>query len=65
MKATELRELKADELGQRIRETTQELRDLRLKHRTGDGAEKPLRIRTLRRDVARMLTVAREREAGK
>jgi len=65
MKATELRELKAEELDQRIRETALELRDLRLKHRTGDGADKPLRIRTLRRDVARMLTIAREREAGK
>ena len=64
MKASELRELKAEELDQRIRETAQELRGLRLKHRTGEGADKPLRIRTLRREVARMLTIAREREAG-
>ena len=65
MKASELRELKAEELDQRIRETTQELRGLQLKHRTGDGADKPMRIRGLRRDVARMLTVAHGREAGK
>lgn len=65
MKARELKELGADELAQRIRENSQELRNLRLKQSTGNGVEKPLRIRTLRREVARMLTVKREREAGK
>jgi ribosomal protein L29 len=65
MKTRELRELKAEELDQRLRETTQELRDLQLKHRTGDGADKPVRLRALRRDVARMLTIANARKAGK
>ena len=65
MKTRELRELKAEELDQRIREVTQELRDLQLKHRTGEGADKPVRIRTLRRDVARMQTIAHARKAGK
>ena len=60
MKARELKELKSDELDQRIRETGLELRDLRLRHRTGEGADKPLRIRALRREIARMLTVKRE-----
>jgi large subunit ribosomal protein L29 len=65
MKTSEIRELKAEELDQRFRESAQELRSLRLKHRTGEGADKPMRIRTLRREVARMLTIVREREAGK
>jgi len=65
MKASELNNLKAEELQQRIRETTQELQSLQMKHRTGDGADKPMRIRTLRREVARMLTIAHAREAGK
>ncbi len=65
MKTTELRELKAEELAGRIREVTQELRDLQLKHRTGEGADKPVRIRTLRREVARMQTIAHARKAGK
>jgi len=65
MKTRELRELKAEELAGRIREVTQELRDLQLKHRTGEGADKPVRLRTLRRDVARMLTIAHARKAGK
>ena len=65
MKTRELRELKAEELDQRIREVTQELRDLQLKHRTGEGADKPVRIRMLRREVACMLTIANARKAGK
>ena len=65
MKTRELRELKAEELDQRIREVTQELRDLQLKHRTGEGADKPVRIRLLRREVARMQTEAHVRKAGK
>ena len=65
MKTRELRELKADELNGRIREITQELRDLQLKHRSGEGADKPVRIRLLRREVARMLTIANARKAGK
>ena len=65
MKTMELRELKAEELDGRIREVTQELRDLQLKHRTGEGADKPVRIRTLRREVARMQTLAHARKAGK
>ena len=65
MKTRELRELKAEELDGRIREVTQELRDLQLKHRSGNNAEKPVRIRMLRRDVARMQTIAHARKAGK
>ena len=65
MKARELKELGAEELAQRIRENALELRNLRLKQSTGNGVENPLRIRTLRREVARMLTVKRERETGK
>ncbi len=65
MKTRELRELKAEELAGRIREVSQELRDLQLKNRTGEGADKPVRIRTMRREVARMLTIANARKAGK
>lgn len=65
MKASVIRELGADELAQKIRESTQELRDLRLKNASGDRADKPVRIRGMRRNVARMRTIQREREAGK
>lgn len=63
MKARDLRELGAVELDQRISQVTQELYDLRIKHRSGAGIEKPVRLRALRREVARMLTVKAEREA--
>jgi large subunit ribosomal protein L29 len=63
MKARDLKELGAAELDQRIREVSQELSNLRLKHRSGVGIEKPVRLRAMRRDVARMLTVKAQREA--
>ena len=61
MKARDLRELGADELAHKIRETRRQVKDLRLRVR-GRMEDKPVRIRTLRRDLARMLTVAAGRE---
>lgn len=63
MKANELRELGAEELEQRIREKAKELADMRLKHKSGTAIEKPVRMRTMRREVARMKTVQNERRA--
>ena len=63
MKANELRELGAEELDQRIREKAKELADMRLKHKSGAAIEKPVRMRTMRREVARMKTVQNERRA--
>lgn len=65
MKAREMKELGVEELAQRIREHTQELQSLRLKHRSGSSVDRPLQIRMLRREIARMLTVQSGREAGK
>ncbi len=63
MKARDLRELGAAELDQRIREMSQELSDLRLKHNSGSGIEKPVRMRGMRQEIARMKTVKAQREA--
>ena len=63
MKARDLRELGIDGLDQRIREVTQELTTMRIKHRSGAEVEKPTRIKTLRREIARMKTVRTELEA--
>ena len=57
MKTNELKELGADELAAKIRETRKELADLKLKLASKVEVEKPGRIRTLRREIARMLTV--------
>ena len=52
----------AAELQQVLRETQGQLAAIRVKRTMGDSSEQPLRIRTLRRDLARIHTVIRERE---
>ena len=59
----ELRALSNEELEARIKESKKELFDLRLKQSTG-SLEKPSKIRELRKNVARMKTILRERENG-
>jgi large subunit ribosomal protein L29 len=60
VKAAEVHNLKDDELVERIRQTREEQFALRLQHATGE-LENTSRITAVRRDVARLLTVARER----
>ena len=62
MKPRDIRELSDAELAARIRETEQELVGLRLKHRSGVAVEKAVQMRHMRRDIARMKTIAAERE---
>ena len=62
MKPRDIRELSDAELAERIRETEQELVGLRLKHRSGVAVEKAVQMRHMRRDIARMKTIAAERE---
>ncbi|NLF22454.1 MAG: 50S ribosomal protein L29 [Lentisphaerae bacterium] len=62
MKPREFRELSAEELAVKVRESAHELAGLRLKHRSGVAVEKAGRMRQMRRDIARMLTIAAERE---
>jgi large subunit ribosomal protein L29 len=60
MKAKELRELSDDELVAKSGELRGELFNLKVKHSTGQ-LEDTARLATLRRDVARVETVLRER----
>ena len=55
MKTNELKELGADELEAKIKEIRKELFELKLASKV--DVEKPVRIRLLRREVARMMTV--------
>ncbi len=64
MKPSELRDLTKEELQQRYDDSRKELFNLRLQQSTGQ-MEKSSRIRELRRDVARILTMMRERERAK
>ena len=61
MKAGEIRELSSDEVRQRLRESTEELFNLRFQHAT-DQLENAMRLRDVKKDIARMKTVLRERE---
>jgi large subunit ribosomal protein L29 len=59
--ATEVRELTDVEIQERISETREELFRLRFRSAT-QQLENPMLIRSLRRDLARMNTILRERE---
>ena len=60
MKAAEAHDLKDDELLEQIKQTREEQFALRLQHATGE-LENTARLTEVRRDVARLLTVAKER----
>ena len=61
MKSEEIRALVENELVARIAELEEER--FRLKFRSGTEAlEEPLRLRSIRRDIARLKTVQRERQ---
>ena len=63
MKASELRELTVDELRQKEEELADQLFALRLQKSIGQ-LENPSRIRQARVELARVLTVRRERATG-
>lgn len=60
MKAKELREKTVDELREREKELAEQLFALRLQKTTGQ-LEKPSKVRDARKDMARVLTVLREK----
>jgi large subunit ribosomal protein L29 len=61
--ASELRELTDEELVLRLRESKEELFNLRFQMATGQ-MDNNRRLRTVRRDIGRIYTVMRERELG-
>ncbi|MFQ5669408.1 MAG: 50S ribosomal protein L29 [Acidobacteriota bacterium] len=60
MKASKLREMTVEELGDRQEELEKQLLTLRFQLSTKQ-IENPMKIRELRRDIARLRTVQRER----
>jgi large subunit ribosomal protein L29 len=64
MQATEIRELNDQELQDRIAELREERFRLRLRAAT-QPLEQPHRLRDLRKDIARMMTVLTERQRAK
>ena len=61
--AGELRELTDEELTDRLRESKEELFNLRFQMATGQ-LDNNRRLRTVRQEIARVYTVLRERELG-
>jgi large subunit ribosomal protein L29 len=63
MKAGELRDLAAEELGAKERELADQLFRMRIQKSMGQ-LEVPDKMRTVRRDLARVKTVLRQKRAG-
>jgi large subunit ribosomal protein L29 len=63
MKIKELREMSVEELGARKRELRQEMLNLRVQQQIGQ-LENPSRLRTLRREVARIETLITQRTSA-
>ena len=62
MKAAQFREQTVDELRDKERELAEQLFALRLQKVTGQ-IENPAKLRLVRRDLARVMTVLREKQA--
>ena len=60
--ATELRELDREARGERLRELRHELMQERGVQAMGGSTPNPGKIRTIRRQIARILTINREEE---
>ena len=61
MKATEIRELSAEELAVKLTDLKKDLFNLRLQHATNQ-LDNPTRIAEVKRDIARVNTILREHQ---
>ncbi len=61
MKAQEIRNLSNEEIQEKIKTGKAELLDLRMQNARGT-LEKPDKIKHLRKDIARMMTILKEKE---
>ena len=61
MKATEVRKMSAAELDAKLLDLKKDLFQLRLKHATNQ-LDNPIRIAEVKKDIARVKTVLREKE---
>ncbi|MFO7171997.1 MAG: 50S ribosomal protein L29 [Bacillota bacterium] len=64
MKAKELRQLSSEELQAKVKALKEELFNLRFQLAT-NNLDNPARIRQVRKDIARIKTILRERELQK
>ena len=64
MKANEIRSMSETELEQKLADLKKDLFMLRMQHAT-NHLDNPTRISATRRDIARVLTVIREKQLGR
>ena len=64
MKIYEIKELSPAELEQRLRDLQEEYQNFRFQHATRQ-LDNPLRLRFIRRDIARIKTVLQEFKSGR
>jgi len=62
VKPNEIRDMSVEDLKSKIDELTRERFNLRFRSAT-ESIDNPMRFRDLRRDIARMQTILREKEA--
>ena len=63
MKANEIRQMSVDDVKARLEELVKERFNLRFRSAT-ESIENPMRFRAIRRDIARLQTILREKENG-
>jgi len=63
VKAEQFRDMSPEELQRKLDDLKEELFNLRFQMATGQ-LDNPMRMRQVRKDIARALTVMRERELG-
>ena len=61
MKASEIRELSDKELGEKLRDLKAELFNLRFQHAINQ-LDNPMRLGAVKKDIARVKTIIREKE---
>jgi len=65
LRVNEIRKMSIEEIDRRISELRNELIRLRTMSAAGGTLENPARIREIRRTIARLLTIRREKMGGK
>ncbi|MBO6178099.1 MAG: 50S ribosomal protein L29 [Selenomonadaceae bacterium] len=61
MKASEIREMSAEDMSQKLASLKEELFNLRFQHATGQ-LDNPMRIKDVKKTIARIKTIQREQE---
>lgn len=65
MKATKIREMTADEIRAQLEASRREFLDLKVKEAAKNAGRAPVKVREVRRDIARLQTILREKETAK